>query len=95
MTVYPFSKLSPERVSAIVKIHGAKNVIVNGSADWGVSDPLSLVKVRERLLADGHSHATVRDLVFNNANRFYSVSPRWRPDFNLEPIDPATYQRQP
>ena len=95
MTVYPFSKLSPERVSAIIKIHGAKNVIVNGSADWGVSDPLSLVKVRERLLADGHSHATVRDLVFNNANRFYSVSPRSRPDFNLEPIDPATYQRQP
>lgn len=95
MTVYPFSKLSPERVSAIVKTHGWRNVIVNGSADWGVSDPLSLIKVRERLRADGHSEAAVRALTNENADRFYSSSPHWQPDFGLEPVDPATYQRQP
>ncbi|MGN0833571.1 MAG: TatD family hydrolase [Kiritimatiellia bacterium] len=95
MTVYPFSKLSPERVSAIIRQHGSERVIVNGSADWGVSDPLSLVKVRDRLRADGHAEATIRAVVFDNANRFYSLSPHWQPDFTLLPVDPATYQRQP
>ena len=95
MTVYPFSKLSPERVSAIVKEHGYRHVIVDGSADWGVSDPLALVKVVERLRADGHSEEAIRALTFGNANAFYSASPHWKPDFAMTPIDPATYQRQP
>ena len=30
MTVYPYSKLSPERVSAMIKEHGHERVIVNG-----------------------------------------------------------------
>lgn len=95
LTVYPFSKLSPERVSAIVRTHGSERVIVNGSADWGVSDPLSLVKVCARLRADGHGEETVRALSFANAHAFYSQSPKWRPQFDLVPVDPATYQRQP
>ena len=31
MTVYPYSKLSPERVSAMIREHGHERVIVNGS----------------------------------------------------------------
>ena len=26
---------------------------------------------------------------------FYSASPHWKPNFNVTPQDPATYQRQP
>jgi len=93
MTVYPYSKLSPQRVSAMVKQYGHKRVIVNGSADWGVSDPLSLIKVVEFMRGDGHSDAVIADLVFNTATRFYSASPNWRPDFNITPTDPREYQR--
>ena len=95
MTVYPYSKLDPSRVSAMVKQYGHQRVIVNGSADWGVSDPLSLVKVIAFMRKDGHSETVIQDLVFNTAMRFYSVSPNWKPDFNIQPVDPATYQRQP
>ena len=95
MTVYPYSKLDPSRVSAMVRQYGHERVIVNGSADWGVSDPLSLVKVINFMRTDGHSEAVIEDLVFNTAMRFYSASPNWKPDFNIQPVDPATYQRQP
>ena len=93
MTVYPYSKLNPQRVSAMVKQYGHARVIVNGSADWGVSDPLSLVKVVERMRGDGHSELVIADLVFNTATRFYSASPHWTPNFDIKPVDPSVYQR--
>lgn len=93
LTVYPYSKLNPERVSAMIRQHGAQRVIVNGSADWGVSDPLALVKVVERLRLDGHETSVIRDLVFNTAMTFYRASPHWNPDFDIQPMDPSTYQR--
>lgn len=93
MTVYPYSKLSPQRVSAMVKQYGSERVIVNGSADWGVSDPLSLIKVADYMRKDGHGEGVIADLVFNNAMRFYSASSHWKPDFSLCPVDPSVYQR--
>lgn len=93
MTVYPYSKLNPQRVSAMVKQYGHGRVIVNGSADWGVSDPLSLVKVIDYMRNDGHDEKAIADLVFNTSMRFYSASPNWKPDFNLRPLDPGVYQR--
>ena len=93
MTVYPYSKLNPQRVSAMVKQYGHERVIVNGSADWGVSDPLALIKVVDYMRGDGHGEAAIADLVFNTAMRFYSASPHWAPNFNIAPVDPSVYQR--
>ncbi len=93
MTVYPISKLTPARVSSIIREHGSERMIINGSADWGISDPLSLVKVADYLADDGHSDETIRRLVCDNAMSFYSASPRWQPDFDIEPMDPREFQR--
>ena len=93
MTVYPISKLSPERVSAIIKRTGSERIIVSGSADWGVSDPLSLVKVAAYMTQDGHDEQTIQRLVFGNAMAFYSQCPKWRPRFDLVPIEPSLFQR--
>jgi len=93
MTVYPISKLTPQRVSGIIKEHGSERMIVNGSADWGVSDPLSLVKVVEYMGGDGHDATAIKNIVFDNANAFYSSSPRWDPELDLVPVDPREYQR--
>ncbi len=95
MTVYPYSKLSPERVSAMIKEHGHKRVIVNGSADWGISDPLSLIKVVERLRADGFGEEVIETITYHTPMAFYSASPHWKPDFEIVPQDPTTFQRQP
>ncbi len=93
MTVYPISKLTPGRVSAIIREYGSERMIVNGSADWGVSDPLSLVKVVHHMQSDGHGAAVIQDLVFNNAMAFYRHSPNWRPRLDLVPVDPQEFQR--
>lgn len=93
MTVYPISKLSPDRVSKMVREYGSERVTVNGSADWGVSDPLSLVKVVEQMSRDGHDKRTLENVVFNNAMTFYSKSPKWKPELNLVPVDPRQFQR--
>jgi len=93
LTVYPISKLTPQRVSHIIRTYGAERMIVSGSCDWGISDPLSLVKVVRFLQTDGHDEATIRKLVFENASAFYGRCPRWRPQLDLVPPDPRTFQR--
>ena len=93
MTVYPISKLTPQRVSEMVRQFGCERVIVNGSADWGISDPLSLPKVVEYMKNDGHNEQTIQRLVFDNAMAFYSHSPNWKPQFEIQPMDPREFQR--
>ena len=93
MTVYPISKLTPQRVSNIIRTFGSERMIVNGSADWGVSDPLSLVKVVDFMGRDGHEESTIEDLVMRNAMAFYGQSEHWKPDLDLTPIDPHEFQR--
>jgi predicted metal-dependent TIM-barrel fold hydrolase len=93
MTVYPISKLTPERVSSIIREYGSERMIVNGSADWGVSDPLSLVKVVARLQQDGVAEADITRLVYGNAMALYGHSPNWKPDLEIEPLDPREFQR--
>jgi predicted metal-dependent TIM-barrel fold hydrolase len=93
MTVYPISKLTPQRVSDIVRQYGCDRMIVNGSADWGISDPLSLVKVVAHLSQDGHPASTIQSLVHDTPMRFYGQSPKWQPELTLIPVDPQTFQR--
>ncbi len=93
MTVYPISKLTPQRVSGIIHEFGSERMIVNGSADWGVSDPLSLIKVVDYMGKDGHDEETIKRLVFENADSFYSYTPRWSPELDIEPMDPREFQR--
>lgn len=93
MTVYPISKLTPARVSAMIREYGSERMIVDGSADWGVSDPLSLVKVAATMRQDGHPADAIERLVHVNAHAFYSGSPHWKPDLNLAPVNPTEFQR--
>jgi len=93
MTVYPISKLDPSRVSAIIREYGSERMIINGSADWGVSDPLSLIKVVAQFQADGISSSDIERIALHNAMDFYSQSPHWNPDFEMQPMDPREFQR--
>jgi hypothetical protein len=93
LTVYPISKLTPQRVSGIVREFGHERVMVNGSADWGVSDPLSLPKVVDYMRQDGHAEETLRALVHDTADAFFSQSPKWQPELDLQPVDPREFQR--
>jgi len=92
-TVYPISKLNPERVSNIIKQYGSERMMVNGSADWGVSNPIALVDTAEQMAKDGHSELAIKDLTHNNALAFYSKSGKFKPDFDLKPLAVESFQR--
>jgi predicted metal-dependent TIM-barrel fold hydrolase len=93
LTVYPFSKLTPERVSMILREWGTEQVMIAGSADWGVSDPLSLVKVVDYLKKDDHAEETINGLLHDQPAAFYGVSPNFKPNFDLTPVPVSEYQR--
>jgi uncharacterized protein len=93
MTVYPYSKLNPQRVSSLIHSYGTERMMVNSSADWGVSDPLALVKTVEFMQNDGHDEQNIQNLVFENPQGFFSQSPKWAPCFDLQPVDVSEYQR--
>ena len=93
LTVYPYSKLNPERVVDILKKWGLEQVLVNSSADWGVSDPCSLPQVARFMRQQGFMAQQVQKLLFDNPLAFYSQCEKFKPDFDVPFIDPSVYQR--
>ncbi len=93
LTVYPFSKLNPERVVDILKKWGLEQVLVNSSADWGVSDPCSLPKVARFMQLQGFTEHQIQKLLFDNPLAFYSQCEKFKPNVDLPFLDPGLYQR--
>jgi hypothetical protein len=75
-TVYPISKLSPERMANIVEEHGYERMMVNSAADWGHSDPLMINHTITELRARGAAEKDIQKLVWDNPWAFYSKSGR-------------------
>jgi len=93
LTVYPYSKLNPERVIGLLKRWGIDRALVNSSADWGVSDPCSLAKVAEHMKANGFHTEQIEQLLFHNPMAFYGQCEKFRPRLDLPWQDPSLYQR--
>ncbi len=93
LTVYPYSKLNPERVVDILKKWGLEQTLVNSSADWGVSDPTSLPKTAQFMKQQGFGEKQIEQLLFRNPLAFYGQCGKFKPRLDLPYIDPATYQR--
>ncbi|WP_439883280.1 TatD family hydrolase [Pontibacter sp. MBLB2868] len=66
-TIYPNSKMGNERMVEVVKKYGSERIIVNSSADWGVSDPLSVPKTASLMLERGIAIEDVRKTCYQNA----------------------------
>lgn len=81
LSVYPVTKLSPERAMKIIRDHGSDRIMINSAADWGVSDPLSVPQVAEKMARDGFSQSVIEKVTYYNACDFFRQSPRftWNP----------------
>ena len=79
LTVYPLTKLSPERAANILETFGPQRVMVNSSADWGVSDPLSVPRVVLELTRRGWTDAAIGKVVWDTPRDFYAQSGRLKP----------------
>jgi uncharacterized protein len=93
LTVYPYSKLNPERVVDILKKWGTEQTLVNSSADWGVSDPTSLPKAAKFMAKNGFTEPQIAKVMFDNPKAFYSQTEKFKPQLDLPYIDPSAYQR--
>ena len=82
LSVYPVTKLSPERVIKIIKKHGTDRIMVHSAADWGVSDPLSVPTTARAMRKDGSfSTNEIEKVTFYNAYEYFRQSPMftWKP----------------
>jgi predicted metal-dependent TIM-barrel fold hydrolase len=73
-TIYPHTKMGSERMVEIVRERGPERIIVDSSADWGVSDPLSVPKTAKLMLERGIGPAAVELVTWKNALDAYAQS---------------------
>lgn len=73
-TIYPNTKMGNLRMVEVVKQYGSERIIVDSSADWGVSDPLSVPKTAHLMLEKGIAKEDVYKTCYQNALEVYSKS---------------------
>jgi predicted metal-dependent TIM-barrel fold hydrolase len=66
-TIYPNTKMGTERMVEIVRRYGSERIIVDSSADWGVSDPLSVPKTARLMLERGIARDVITAVCYRNA----------------------------
>ncbi len=66
-TIYPKTKMGNERMVKVVEKYGSTGIIVDSSADWGVSDPLAVPKTASLMLRSGIDRSDVVKTCYQNA----------------------------
>jgi predicted metal-dependent TIM-barrel fold hydrolase len=82
LSVYPVTKLSPERAIGLIKKYGPDRIMIHSAADWGISDPLSVPLVARDMRKDGKfSRGDIEKVTFYNAYEFFKQSGKftWKP----------------
>jgi len=80
LTVYPFTKLSPLRAVNMMKKYGTNRILVNSSADWGISDPLSVPKTALQMEREGFSKKEIEKVLYKNPYNFFKQSKNFKPE---------------
>jgi uncharacterized protein len=75
-SVYPDTKMSAERMVAILREYGLERVLVNSAADWGRCDPLSTVHTARLMLSAGFERDDVDRVLWRNPVEFFGRSGR-------------------
>lgn len=91
-TIYPKTKMSKERMVAVVKKYGSERIIVDSSADWGISDPLSVPKTAALMAQEGVSKEDIHLTCYQNALDVYGQSGQfneedWKQDLVVDTAD--------
>lgn len=84
-TIYPKTKMGNERMVEVVRTFGSDNIIVDSSADWGVSDPLAVPKTANLMLERGIAKADVVKTCYQNALDAFSKNGRMKEAHWLSP----------
>jgi len=75
-SVYPETKMSEDRMVALLKQYGTEKMVVNSAADWGRSDPLKVPKTGQAMRDAGFSERDIEQVLFLNPIKFFAQSGR-------------------
>lgn len=84
-SVYPHTKMSEERMVALLQKYGLEKMVVNSAADWGRSDPLKVPKTGEAMRQAGFNEDQIEYVLYVNPINFYAQSGR----ISLEEVGPV------
>lgn len=73
-TIYPFTKMGNKRMVGVVQQFGSERIIVDSSADWGISDPLAVPKTAGLMAKSGISEVDIKLTCYQNALAAYGQS---------------------
>ena len=91
-TIYPKTKMGNERMVEVVRQYGSERIIVDSSADWGVSDPMAVPKVANLMAQRGIAEHDIHMSCYQNALDAYGQSGQFNESDWLTPaaIDQRT-----
>ena len=75
-SIYPDTKMDPDRMVAILNEYGTDRMLVNSAADWGKSDPLRTYATARAMLQGGFTEDDVDKVLWRNPVAFYGQSGR-------------------
>lgn len=73
-TIYPYTKMGNKRMVSVVQQFGSERIIVDSSADWGISDPLAVPKTAGLMAKSGIREEDIRLTCYQNALTAYGQS---------------------
>ena len=73
-SIYPGTKMTPERMVEIFRRFGTDRMIINSAADWGISDPLLVPKTVQVMRKAGMDEAEISKVVWRNPINFFAQS---------------------
>ena len=74
MTLYPDTKVTPQRAADIIEMFGTERLWMNSAGDWGCSDPLAVPRARLEMAKRGHSAEKIDQVTFGNPQTFLGQS---------------------
>jgi predicted metal-dependent TIM-barrel fold hydrolase len=77
LTIYPVTKVTPQRAVDLLEMYGTDQIMVNSASDWGESGPHMLTDTCLEFRRRGHSEKAEK-VFFNNPCAFFGQSPKWK-----------------
>ena len=89
LTLYPQTKVSPERAIDMIERRGPERICVASACDWGPSVPTAVPEFALAMRRRGHGEELIRRVIYENPVGFLSQSPK----FHLRPA--SSERREP
>jgi predicted metal-dependent TIM-barrel fold hydrolase len=78
LTLYPQTKVSPQRAVDMIEVFGADRICVASACDWGPSVPWAVAHFIGEMRRRGHPDSLIRKVVWDNPLAFLGQSSKFQ-----------------